>query len=110
MQYAASQSGDRKDQLFAFPFAFEMRYQYFKEGNAMPQPKKQSWAKLRSHSVRAADIDKLLNALRALDRTVVEFSMEIYKVPRRDRAGMLEQHRLLHDMVRERIASISVPE
>jgi hypothetical protein len=29
--------------------------------------------------------------------------MNVYKVPRRDRAAMLEQHRRLHDMVRERL-------
>jgi len=69
----------------------------------MPQPNKQSMRKLRSHGVRATDLDKLLNALRALDRTVVEISMNVYKVPRRDRAAMLEQHRRLHDMVRERL-------
>jgi hypothetical protein len=66
-------------------------------------PYKQPWRKLRSRGVRATDVDKLLNALRALDRTVVEISMEVYKVPRRDRAAMLEQHRRLHDMVRERL-------
>lgn len=69
----------------------------------MSQPKKQPWRKFRSHGVRASDIDRLLKALRALDRTVVEISMNIYKVPRRDRAAMLEQHRRLHDTVRERL-------
>jgi hypothetical protein len=58
---------------------------------------------LRSRRVRAGDVEKLLNALRALDRTVVEISMRIYKVPRRDRASMLEQHRRLHDTIRERL-------
>ena len=75
-------------------------------GNAMSQPNKQSGRKLRSHSVRATDLDKLLDAFRALDRTVVEISMNVYKVPRRDRATMLEQHRRLHDMVRERLPRI----
>jgi hypothetical protein len=69
----------------------------------MPQPDKQPWRKLRSRGDRATDLDKLLNALCALDRTVVEISMNVYKVPRRDRAAMLEQQRRLHDMVRERL-------
>lgn len=69
----------------------------------MPQPDKQPWRKLRSRGVRATDLDKLLNAFRALDRTVVEISMKAYNVPRRDRAAMLEQHRRLHEMVRERL-------
>ena len=72
----------------------------------MPQPNSHPWRKLRSRSTRATDLDKLLNLLRALDRTVVEISMNIYDVPRCDRAAMLEQHRVLHDMVRERIATI----
>ncbi len=53
----------------------------------MPQPDKQPWRKLRSRGVRATDLDKLLNAFRALDRTVVEISMKAYNVPRRDRAA-----------------------
>jgi len=69
----------------------------------MPRPNKQSLPELRLHGVRAADLNKLLSALRALDRTVVEISMRIYKVPRRDRAAMLKQQRCLHDMVRERL-------
>jgi hypothetical protein len=69
----------------------------------MPQPNRQPQRKLQSGSIRASNLDKLLKAFRALDRTVVEISMEVYKVPRRDRAAMLEQHRRLHDMVRERL-------
>ena len=69
----------------------------------MPQPNMQSSRKLGSDDIRASDLEKLLNALRALDRTVVEISMHVYKVPRRDRAAMLEQHRRLHDMIRERL-------
>jgi hypothetical protein len=74
----------------------------------MPQPNKNSYRKVHSRAVRATDLDKFLNALRALDRAVVEISMKIYKVPRRDRRAMLEQHRRLHDMVRERLVAIPV--
>ena len=69
----------------------------------MPQPNKRSWRKLRYRGIRATDLDQLLNTIRALDRTVVEISMMVYNVPRRDRAALLEQHRRLHDMVRERL-------
>ena len=69
----------------------------------MSQPKKQPWRKFRSQGVRASGIDTAPQALRTLDRTVVEISMDIYKVPRRDRAAMLEQHRRLPDIVRERL-------
>ena len=70
----------------------------------MSQPNKQPWRKLRSHGVRASDVDKLLNALRALDRIVVEISTRLYKIPRCDRAAMREQNRRLHDTIRERLA------
>lgn len=66
----------------------------------MPQPHNESRRKVRSQGIRATDVDKLLSVLRALDRTVVELSMDVYKVPRRNRPAMLEQHRRLHDMVR----------
>ena len=69
----------------------------------MPQRNKQSWRRPRFHGIRATDLDELLNALRALDRTVVEISMNAYEVPRRGRAALLEQHHRLHDMVRERL-------
>jgi hypothetical protein len=69
----------------------------------MPQPPARSRRKLRSDEVRATNLDKLLNAFRKLDRTVVEISLNAYKVPRRDRAAMLEQHGRLHDMVRKRL-------
>jgi hypothetical protein len=81
-----------------------MRYQSFSsERKCDARPNKQSRRKLRSHGIRPPDLDKFLDALCALDRTVVEISMNVYKVPRRDRAAMLEHHRRLHDMVRERL-------
>jgi hypothetical protein len=69
----------------------------------MPRPNKKLSRTPRSYSIQATELDKLLNALRALDRSVVEISMNVYKVPRHDRAAMLEQHRRLHDLVRERL-------
>jgi len=69
----------------------------------MSQPNRQPWRKLRSYGSRASDVDKLLNALCALDRIVVEISMHTFKIPRLDRAAMLEQHRCMHDTIRERL-------
>jgi hypothetical protein len=66
----------------------------------MSHPKKQPPRKLHS---QPGDIHELLNALLALDRTVVEVSMNLYKIPRRDRAAMREQQRWLHDAVRQRL-------
>lgn len=77
----------------------------------MSQPKKQPWRKLPSRDIRAADVDKLLNALRALDRTVVEISMNVYRIPRHHRAALLEQHRRLHDTFREHVPRLfSLPQ
>lgn len=72
----------------------------------MPQPRKHLWRKAGPRRPRPTDLDQLLNLLRSVDRTVVEMSMKIYKVPRRDRAAMLEHHRRLHDMVREQFSAI----
>jgi hypothetical protein len=69
----------------------------------MSQPNNQPPRKLRSHNVQANEVHKLLNALLALDRTLVEYSMDLYNVPRRDRAAMRRLHRRLHNTVRERL-------
>ena len=70
-------------------------------GNLMYQPKKQASQSLQSRRLQARNVDRLFNTLRELDRTVVEISMEIYNVPRRDRAVMLKLHRRLHDTIRQ---------
>ena len=76
----------------------------------MPQPTKQRWRRTSvPQSVQARDIDQFLNALRAMDRTVVEISMHIYKVPLSDRAALLKQHRRLHDTVRKRLPRFLYP-
>lgn len=54
--------------------------------------------------MRASDVDKLLNALRTLDRIVIEISSRIYKIPPRERAAMREQNRRLHHAIREHLS------
>ena len=66
----------------------------------MPARKKREWRKLRALGDVAGDFDKMLNAFRALDRTIVEISMHVYNLPRRDRAAMRRQHRRLHETIR----------
>ena len=66
----------------------------------MPALTKREWRKLRALGNVAGDFDKMLKAFRALDRTVVEVSMRVYNLPRRDRAAMRKQHRRLHDTIR----------
>lgn len=63
----------------------------------MYQPSKHPTRNLHSRGTRVRKVDNLFNALRVLDRAVVEVSMQIYKVPQRDRAVMLQLHRRLHD-------------
>lgn len=57
----------------------------------------------RKESISARELDNLLDILLALDRTVVELSLHVYKIPRRHRHVMREQNRRLHDAVRERL-------
>jgi len=66
----------------------------------MGQLTKREWRKLRAVSAVAGDFDKMLKAFRALDRTVIEISMHVYNLPRRERAAMRKIHRRLHDMIR----------
>ena len=71
----------------------------------MAQPTKRVSRNLRARAVRASHVSKLLNTIRAVDRQVVEISMHIYKIPRRDQAAMLKQHRRLHEAIRECLPS-----
>ena len=58
---------------------------------------------LSTQSIFQSDLNRELDALLMLDRTVVEFSMRIYKVSRRDRFIIRKQNRRLHDAVRQRL-------
>jgi len=46
---------------------------------------------------------KMLDVLLALDRIVVELSMNVYNVPLEDRAVMREQNRQLHHAARTQV-------
>ncbi len=69
----------------------------------MSQPNSARLRKARKEGIRPADVDQLLEVIRVLDRGVVEISMHIYQVPRRERALLREQHRRLHEAIRERL-------
>ncbi len=60
----------------------------------------------RSLLSHRGDPDGMLDILLALDRSMVEFSMGLYNVPRRDRALMREQNRRLHRALRNHPPSI----
>ncbi len=69
----------------------------------MRQPEIPHLRKLLAQRIRPGDVGRLLEAICALDRSVVEISMHIYKVPSRERAMMRKQHRRLHDTIRRRL-------
>jgi hypothetical protein len=55
------------------------------------------------------ELQKMLDILSACDRGVVEFSMGLYKVPRRDRAVMRQQNRRLHRALRKCLPQLLRP-
>ena len=58
----------------------------------------------RTHRRRLDEIHSgMLDVLLALDRVVVEFSMNVYSVPLEDRIVMREQNRQLHHAVRTQV-------
>jgi hypothetical protein len=67
----------------------------------MTQQDKKKWRDLRNRVISESDPHKLLDTLLALDRIVVELSMRIYNLPRRDRLIVRKQNRSLHRAVRE---------
>ena len=68
----------------------------------MPEPDERRWCELRNQAASQSDVNKVLDILLALDRMVVELSMRVYRVPRRDQSIMREHNRRLHAAVRER--------
>ena len=65
--------------------------------------------KLRSQAPNQCDTAEMLDDLLALDRMLVEVSMRLYKVPRRDRFTMRAQNRRLHDAVRQHLPRLLKP-
>ena len=65
--------------------------------------------KWRSQLRCERDLSKLLDLVMALDRIVVELSMQIYEVPRRERFAMRKHNRRLHHVVRKRLPGLLAP-
>ena len=59
--------------------------------------------KLRNQAIGEGDLNEMLDIFLALDRAVVEFSIVLYNVPRRDKVAIRQQNRRLHDALRERL-------
>jgi hypothetical protein len=75
----------------------------------MTQQDQRKWRELRDQVTSETDRNKVLDIMLALDRMVVELSMRVYNIPRRDRFIMREQNRRLHDAVRERVPRLTEP-
>jgi hypothetical protein len=75
----------------------------------MTQQDKREWRKLRNQVLNQRDPNEMLDVLLALDRMLVEVSMRLYNVPRRDRFTMRKQNRRLHDAVRQHLPRLLKP-
>jgi hypothetical protein len=76
-------------------------------GNQMTNPSR--WRKPQDRMTRRYDLNQVLDILLAFDQSVVECSMRLYNVPRRDRVAMREQNRRLHHALRECLPRLLEP-
>ena len=56
-------------------------------------------------AIRGTDWDEMLETFLALDRVMVEVSMRLYKLPRRERSRLRGHNRRLHRAVRQERAA-----
>jgi hypothetical protein len=75
----------------------------------MTQQDKRKWRKLRNQVLSQRDASEMLDVLLTLDRMLVEVSMRLYNIPRRDRFTMRAQNRRLHDAVRQHLPRLLKP-
>lgn len=75
----------------------------------MTQQDKRKWRKLRNQVLSQHDASEMLDVLLTLDRMLVEVSMRLYNIPRRDRFTMRAQNRRLHDAVRQHLPRLLKP-
>jgi hypothetical protein len=75
----------------------------------MTSRNKREGRKLRSQALSPHNPAEMLDNLLALDRMLVEVSMRLYKVPRRERFTMRAQNRRLHAAVRQHLPRFLKP-
>ena len=75
----------------------------------MAQPNHSDASKLQSLALGGTDAEQMLDLLLALDRMLVEVSMRLYNVPRRDRRTMRKQNRRLHAAVKQHLPRLLSP-
>lgn len=69
----------------------------------MTSQNKREWGKQRTEGLNRRDPQEMMDTLLALDRMLVEVSMRLYNVPRRDRFTMRKHNRHLHAAVRQQL-------
>jgi hypothetical protein len=75
----------------------------------MTSQNKSEWGKQRAESLNRRDPEEMMDALLALDRMLVEVSMRLYNVPRRDRFTLRKHNRRLHAAVRQQLPRLLMP-
>lgn len=75
----------------------------------MPQRSKPA-RRQRDPLLDQKDPAEMLEVLFALDRMLVEVSMRLYKVPRRDRFTLRAGNQRLHDVVRQHLPRLLTPD
>lgn len=63
----------------------------------------------RSRMISASDYGNVLDAFQVLDRILMEFSMRLYNVPRRERLLLRGHNQRLHRAVRQRHGTGATP-
>ncbi len=75
----------------------------------MRQSNKKEWSHPRSPALCRPNANEMLDVLLALDSMLVEVSMQLYNVPRRDRSTVRKQSRRLHAAVRQHLPRLLKP-
>lgn len=75
----------------------------------MTSQNKREWGKQRTEGLNRRDPEEMMDTLLALDRMLVEVSMRLYNVPRRDRFTLRKHNRRLHAAVRQQLPRLLMP-
>jgi hypothetical protein len=75
----------------------------------MTSQSKREWGKQHTQGFNRRDPEEMMDTLLTLDRMLVEISMRLYNVPRRDRFTMRKHNRRLHAAVRQQLPRLLTP-
>lgn len=74
--------------------------------NRITQPRS---SRFRAPATRRSKPNEMLEILLSFDQALMEFSMRVYKISRRERLLMRKQNRRLHAAVREQLPRLLKP-